>query len=141
MKIAFGLKMVVPALVLGMAFAAPILAQEDNGSASQSMHRAGEAAKDAATDTGHAVKHVYQGTVTAVSDTATTAKVKHALHENKVTSKGDIHVDTVAGVVTLSGTVPSSDAAAAAEQIAQQTSGVKSVKNDLTMAPAPTAER
>jgi osmotically-inducible protein OsmY len=44
--------------------------------------------------------------VTAISDTAITAKVKTALHENKITKDADIHVKTVAGVVTLKGAVP-----------------------------------
>lgn len=72
--------------------------------------------------------------MTPLSDTAITAKVKSALHENKVTSGSDIHVNTVAGVVTLKGTVSSADAEVTAQQVAQQTKGVKEVKNELTMA-------
>lgn len=139
MKNAFGLKIIVPALVFGMVAAAPVFAQEDNGSASQSMHQAGASAEDAASDTGQAIKHAYQGTVTALSDTAITAKVKTALHENKVTSGSDIHVNTVAGVVVLEGTASSAEAMTTAQQLAQQTSGVKEVKSELTM--APTASR
>ena len=138
MKNAFGLKVkviVVPALLLGMAVAAPIFAQEDNGSASQSMHRAGESAENAASDAGQAIKHAYHSAATALSDTTITAKVKSALHENKMTSDSDIHVDTVAGVVTLKGTVSSAEASATAQQVTQQTSGVKEVRNELTMAP------
>jgi hypothetical protein len=136
MKNTFGLRIVVPALVLGMAVAAPIFAQEDtNVPASQSMHQAGNSAENAASDTGQAIKHAYQGTVTAISDTAITAKVKTALHENKLTKGSDIHVDTVAGVVTLKGTVPSAHTAATAQRVAQQTNGVKEVRNELTMGP------
>jgi osmotically-inducible protein OsmY len=40
-------------------------------------------------------------------------------------------LDTVAGVVTLSGHVPSPDAAARAEQLARQTEGVREVNNKL----------
>jgi hyperosmotically inducible protein len=136
MKNASRLKIIVPALVVGLVAAAPIFAQEDSGSASESMHRAGESAGNAASDTGQAIKHAYHGTATAVSDTAITAKVKIALHENKATEDADIHVHTVAGVVTLQGTVPSADTSATAQQVAQQTSGVKEVKNELTMVPA-----
>lgn len=139
MKKVCGLKIIVPALVLGMAAAAPLFAQEDNGSASQSMRRAGESAENAASDTGHAVEHAYHGAVTATSDAAITVKVKHALHENKVTGDSDIHVHTVAGVVTLKGKVSSAGASATAQQVAQQIDGVKEVKNDLMM--APTAEQ
>ncbi len=135
MKNAFGLKIIVPALVLGMALAAPAFAQDDNGSASQSMHRAGESAEHAASDAGQAIKHAYHGTATAVSDSAITAKVKTGLHENKITTGSDIHVDTVAGVVTLKGTVASADASSNAQQVAQQTNGVKEVRNELTTVP------
>src|ERR1700686_3781224 len=98
MKNTFGFKVVLPALVLGVAIAAPVYgyAQEDSPSASQSMHRAGESAENAASDTGQAVKHAYHGTATALSDTSITAKVKYALHENKVTHDAGIPVDTVA---------------------------------------------
>ena len=81
-------------------------------------------------------KHVYQGTATALSDTVITAKVKSNLHGNKVTNAGDIHVETVAGVVTLTGTVPSSKASMTAQQVTGQTDGVKSVLNKLTTVPA-----
>jgi hyperosmotically inducible protein len=135
MKNAFGLKIAIPALVLAMAAGTPVFAQ-DTGSASDSMSQAGDSAGNSATAAGHAVKHVYEGTVTAMSDTAITAKVKSNLHGNKVTNAGDIHVETIAGIVTLTGTVPSSDASATAEQVTSQTSGVKGVKNELTRAPA-----
>ena len=136
MKYAFGLKVVVPALVLGMAMAAPIFAQDENNvPASESMHRAGNSAENAASDTGQAIKHAYHGTVRAISDTAITTKVKTALHENKSTKDADIHVKTVAGVVTLKGTVPSADTAATAQRVAQETDGVKVVRNELTIGP------
>jgi|ERR1700691_6038568 hyperosmotically inducible periplasmic protein len=139
MKSTFGLKMVVPVLALGMAMAAPVLAQDSNGSASQTMHQAGASAENAASDTGQAVKNAYHGTVAALSDTAVTAKVKTALHDNKTTSNSDIHVTTVNSIVMLKGTGTSAEAIATAQQLAEQTSGVKGVKNELTM--APTASR
>ena len=70
MRNALGWKIVVPALVLGMGMAAALVfAQEDSVPASQSMHRAGDSAENAASDTGQAIKHAYHGTVTAISDT------------------------------------------------------------------------
>ena len=139
MRNALGLKIVVPALVFGIVIAAPIFAQEDsNVPASQSMRRAGDSAENAASDTGQAIKHAYNGTATAISDTAITAKVKTALHENKVTKDAGIHVKTVAGIVTLKGMVPSADVASTAQQLAQATKGVKEVRNELTMAPTAT---
>jgi osmotically-inducible protein OsmY len=126
-------KMILSAAVLGLAMAVPAFAQDNPGSpsAGQSMHQAGEAAEQAGSDTLNAAKHLGEGTATAMRDTKITAKVKVALHEDKVTEDSDIHVDTVAGVVTLSGHVPSPDAAARAEQLARQTEGVREVNNKL----------
>ena len=127
-------KMILSAAVLGLAMAVPAFAQDNNPgspSASQSMHQAGEAAEQAGSDSLNAAKHLGKGTATAMRDTKITAKVKVALHEDKVTEDSDIHVDTVAGVVTLSGHVPSPDAAVRAEQLARQTEGVREVTNKL----------
>ena len=96
-------KMILSAAVLGLAMAVPAFAQDNPGSpsASQSMHQAGEAAEQAGSDTLNAVKHVGKGTATAMRDTKITAKVKVALHEDKVTEDSDIHVDTVAGAIAV----------------------------------------
>jgi osmotically-inducible protein OsmY len=133
-------KMILSAAVLGLAMAVTAFAQDNPGSpsagqsihqAGQSMHQAGEAAEQAGSDTLNDAKHLGKGTATAMRDTKITAKVKVALHEDKVTEDSDIHVDTVAGVVTLSGHVPSPDAAVRAEQLARQTEGVREVNNKL----------
>lgn len=78
-----------------------------------------------------ALSHAYHGTKTAAIDTSLTAKVKTALHDDKATHGADIHVTTVASVVTLRGRVPSADVSSRAEEIAQHTTGVKAVKNKL----------
>jgi len=93
-------------------------------SASTQMHEAGESAESA-------VSHAYHGTATAIDDTALTAKVKTALHDDNATKDAAIHVTTVAGVVTLRGKVASGDVSDRAQAIAQSTSGVKGVKNKL----------
>ena len=119
MKLVLGTSL-LPMLLLALAMTGPALAQ----SASQSMHEAGESADSA-------LSHAYHGTATAVNDSALTAKVKTALHDDKVTTGADIHVATVAGVVTLRGKVASSDVSSRAEKLAQDTTGVKSVNNKL----------
>ena len=93
-------------------------------SASESMHEAGESAENA-------LSHAYHGTKTATIDTTLTAKVKTALHDDKATHGADIHVTTVASVVTLRGAVASADVSSRAQQIAEHTTGVKAVKNEL----------
>lgn len=95
-------------------------------SSSQSMSLAGQ-------DTENAARNAYQGTTTAVKDTSITAKVKVALHDDKVTDSDTIHVDTVAGVVTLSGVVGSTEESERAAQIAQSTNGVRYVVNNLQL--------
>jgi hyperosmotically inducible protein len=127
-------KITLSAAVFSLAMAGSAAFAQDSASspsARQSMHQAGENVEQAGSATLNAAKHAGKGTVTAMRDTKITAKVKVALHEDKVTGDSDIHVDTVAGVVTLSGRVPSPDAAARAEQLAKQTEGVSSVTNDL----------
>jgi hyperosmotically inducible protein len=113
-----GLKL-LPALVLVMAMAGLALGQ----SASESMHEAGHSA-------GNAVSHAWQGTKTAVKDSDITAKVKLALHDDKLTKDADIHVKTVEGVVTLRGSA-SSETASHAEHLARATTGVVGVKNRI----------
>jgi osmotically-inducible protein OsmY len=71
----------------------------------------------------------------AVSDATLTGKVKSALAADvglkTVTS---INVDSdKGGVVTLKGKVDSADMKKRAEQVAKKVSGVKSVKNQLTV--------
>ena len=97
------------------------------------LHVPPEDAKQAGSDTLNAAKHAGEGTATALRDTKITTKVKYALHEDKITGNYPIHVTTVAGVVTLSGRVPSPHAAARAEQLARQTEGVKGVNNQLSV--------
>ena len=118
MKLSAGSFPAAIALILALASSAG--AQ----SASTQMKEAGHSAENA-------VSHAYHGTVTAVDDTTLTAKVKSALHDDKTTKDSTIHVTTVAGVVTLRGTVASGDIADRAQAIAQTTSGVKSVRNKL----------
>jgi hyperosmotically inducible periplasmic protein len=110
---------IIPGLLLGVALAGPAFAQ----SATQSMKDAGHSAENA-------VGNAWQGTKAAVKDTDITAKVKMVLHSDKLTKGRDIHVDTHDGVVTLTGYA--SDAVAArAERIANDTTGVVGVNNDL----------
>jgi len=135
-----GFKITAAMLVLGMSVATSIFAEDSSspptGSASSSMHNAGESMENTGSSTGQAVKHTYHGTVTALSDTKITTKVKHALHEAELTEGGDIDVDTVAGVVTLRGTARSATMAAKAKRVAEYVEGVKAVKNDLRIASA-----
>ena len=116
----------LPMVLLAFAVAGSAWAQ----SASTQMKEAGSSAENA-------VSHAYHGTATAVDDTALTAKVKTALHEDNATKDATIHVTTVAGVVTLRGKVASGAISDRAQAVAQNTSGVKGVTNRLKVPTAP----
>ena len=118
----------VPAMVLGIGLALPVFAQETSAnsgdSASTSMNQAGS-------DTAGAAKNAFHGAVTAVDDTRITTEVKTDLAAAKDMRSGQIHVTTIAGVVTLRGRVHDSDVVARAGEIAKNASGVRDVNNRL----------
>jgi hyperosmotically inducible periplasmic protein len=72
---------------------------------------------------------------TPINDTSLTAKTKIALAADARVRGSKITVETTEGRVMLRGKVDSSDARRAAEDIAKQLDGVKSVKNDLQVFP------
>jgi hyperosmotically inducible periplasmic protein len=70
------------------------------------------------------------------ANAALTAKVKNALNTTKGLNTSKLNVDTAAdGAVTLTGSVPTAGQKVLAEKTAKQIEGVKSVKNELTVAP------
>jgi osmotically-inducible protein OsmY len=79
-------------------------------------------------------------TTTAVRDTTAdvtaTAKVKAALALSKRISAAEVSVDTQDAVATLTGKVPSSEVKELAGEIAADTSGVRDVRNLLTVDPS-----
>jgi hyperosmotically inducible periplasmic protein len=66
-------------------------------------------------------------------DEAITKRVNDQIEKDAALKKAGIHARTNAGVVSLSGEVADLTASAQASWIAWQVSGVKSVKNDLTV--------
>ncbi len=70
------------------------------------------------------------------SDAALTTKIKTALLTEKNLKSLDIGVETTNGVVTLSGTVPSSAQIDQAVDLTKHVKGVKDVHNDLHVASA-----
>ena len=137
MKSSFGLKVLLPAVALGMICTVPAFAQDASSTTTNTTttngSSAGEKMNNAASSAGSAIKNAYNGAKTAISDTDITAKVKTALHENKVTNGADIHVTTSDGVVTLNGTAPSRTAVRTAKYLAQETTGVREVRNEVKL--------
>jgi len=115
---------IAPALVLSIGLALPVFAQDSGVSASTSIDQAGHNTTDA-------VKNAYQGRVTAVDDTTITTAVKTNLAAARDLRSGQVHVTTVAGVVTLQGWMHDPIVIARAEAIARDTSGVRMVTNEL----------
>jgi osmotically-inducible protein OsmY len=132
MKNNYASKLTIPAILFGMVLSVPSFAQDEP--ASQEMHQAGQKMEQAGTDTADAAKDAYHGTKRAVKDTTITAEVKTKLASDKNVKASAIHVDTVAGVVTLNGRVNSQEMAQHAAQLAEQAKGVKSVNNQLMVA-------
>jgi len=88
----------------------------------------------------HGVAVAVRETTNAVretsADVAATAKVKAALALSKRVSALEVNVDTRNGVATLRGKVPSLEVRELAGEIAVGTSGVREVRNLLTVDPA-----
>jgi hyperosmotically inducible protein len=70
-----------------------------------------------------------------LDDSVITAKVRKELFEQKGVSVMDVQVSTYRGEVQLSGFVPSEKEARLAEDAARRVDGVKTVKNDIRIAP------
>jgi hyperosmotically inducible periplasmic protein len=124
----------IASFALSVAIAPIARAQQSADTpASQQMKAAGDEMKSAGQDTTEAAKDVYHGTSRALSDTKITAKVKAALKSDDAVAKDEIHVKTVAGVVTLKGKVANQSDADKAAEIARQTEGVKDVVVQLNI--------
>jgi len=80
---------------------------------------------------GYAVGTDERSAGTMLDDAAITAKVKTALVSEKNVKARNIDVDTVAGVVVLSGYVDSQQEVSRAGSLAKSVSGVVRVKNEL----------
>jgi hyperosmotically inducible protein len=83
-------------------------------------------------------KSMTQETKTGMSDSWLTSKTKIALFSDERVKGRQVNVTTQKGVVTLRGKVDSSDAKAAAADIAKGIDGVKDVRNELKVV-APSA--
>lgn len=70
-----------------------------------------------------------------LDDMSTTAIIKSKLLANQSTGGLDINVDTVSNMVSLSGEVATSEEKQLAEKIAENTGGVRKVKNLLKVKP------
>lgn len=70
-----------------------------------------------------------------IDDAAISTSLKAKYVESKTVSAGSVQIETLNGVVQLSGFVKSAAEKAEAERIARETKGVKEVKNNLQVRP------
>ncbi len=87
------------------------------------------------TATGCAVTRGQQSVGAYVDDTGITTLVKSRMLEDKQVDGTSIKVETLNGTVMLSGFAKSSTEKYTAQSIAQGVSGVKMVKNEITVRP------
>jgi hyperosmotically inducible protein len=80
-----------------------------------------------------AVKEGSSSAGEVIDDSILTAKVKAALIESSETKAHQINVETKEGVVQLSGFVDSAGAKSAATSVAKSVTGVKDVRNELSV--------
>ena len=70
-----------------------------------------------------------------VDDAAITTAIKAKFVDDKVVSAASISVETLNGIVQLSGFAKSADEKSQAEQIARASKNVRSVRNDIVVRP------
>lgn len=87
------------------------------------------------TATGCAVTRGQETAGAYVGDAAITAKVKTRFVQDKLVEATSINVETLNGTVMLSGFAKSAAEKVLAESLARGVSGVKMVKNELTVRP------
>ncbi len=101
----------------------------------QTMDKAGHEISGAADKVGETMSEKSNKAGIAIDDTQITAKVKAAIFAEPGLDTLQISVDTVKGVVTLSGSVDSRAHSDMAKALAGNVSGVSKVNNQLTVKP------
>ena len=84
---------------------------------------------------GCAVQREQSTTGQYIDDSVITTRVKAKFVESKVVDAGAINVETLKGVVQLSGFAKSGDEKATASDLAKSVDGVVSVHNDIIVRP------
>ena len=99
----------------------------------QTADKAGQKIGDAADSVGEKMSAQSAKAGVAIEDTEITAKIKAAIFAEPGLKTLQISVDTVKGVVTLSGTVDSLSNRDRAKALASTVTGVKAVENRLAL--------
>lgn len=102
-------------------------------STEQAAQEARQDAKEATTEMKRDGEQAAQSVADTASDVAITTKVKAALAADDQLSALKIEVDTVGGVVSLTGPAPTAEAADRATTLAKAVEGVTDVQNKLVV--------
>ncbi|MEK6663655.1 MAG: BON domain-containing protein [Pseudomonadota bacterium] len=129
-------KMKLAALVMTFAFALAACDKPNSAEkAGREVDRAAEKAGDKLDEASKKLSEQTAKTGEAIEDAAITTKVKTAILAEPGLKVLKINVDTVGGVVTLTGTVDSQANSDKAKQVVGAVSGVKQVENLLIVMP------
>jgi osmotically-inducible protein OsmY len=120
---------VLPIAVLTLALCG-CNSQNTNEAANNASQKISEAANTVANKTSEVAQNVNHSAGPALNDAAITGRIKAKLLADKITGT---NVDTTDGAVTITGSVASDEQKSRAEKHAQETDGVKSVKNGLVV--------
>ena len=121
-------------LAIGLtACDAPDPAETAGKNIDQTMDKADHEISGAADKVGETMSEQSNKAGIAIDDTQITARVKAAIFAQPGLDTLQISVDTVKGVVTLSGSVDSMAHSDTAKTLAKEVSGVSKVNNELTV--------
>ena len=107
--------------------------KESDTTAGEKVDNAVANTKQETKDAGGYVKNKSENAVQSIDDAAITTALKGKYVIDDELKAHDINVDTVGGVVTLTGAAPSAAAVDRATTVAKMVDGVKDVKNQLTV--------
>jgi hyperosmotically inducible protein len=104
--------------------------QNTNEAANNASRKVSDTANTVINKTREVAQNVNSSAGPTINDAAITTKIKAKLLADSITGTT---VDTTNGVVTLTGAVANDEQKTKAARLAQETEGVKSVKNDLVI--------
>ncbi|MDO8264517.1 MAG: BON domain-containing protein [Gallionella sp.] len=136
MKVSKNLKLTGISLLLVAGLVAcdkPGPAETAGKNIDRSMDQAGQKIGEAADKVGEKMGEQGEKVGAAIDDTEITAKVKAAIFAEPGLKTLQISVDTIKGVVTLSGSVDSQQSSNRAKELAGAVAGVNKVENRLVL--------
>ncbi len=138
MKIFFNFKFMLISLLLAIGLSAcdaPGPAETTGKKVDQTVNKVGDKITDSADKVEESINEQRNKTSVAISDSEITARVKNAIFGEPGLDTLQISVDTIKGMVTLSGSVDSRVHSNTAEALANNVSGVSQVINLLAIEP------